>query len=158
MSIYAKTAGAAAALALMAAPAWAGPPATTPGSGSDPATTQHTATPGPHAGLPAKAKAYGRYCKTESKKRSDAPEGTKGSPFSQCVTAMAKLAGGQATSPRQACKAFSKKHADAVEGTHGSPFSQCVSAGAKLLRDQEQQAQQDSQQEGDTTTEQTASA
>ena len=90
-------------------------------------------------GLPAKARAYGRYCKQQSKKRSDAAEGTKGTPFSQCVTAMAKLANGQSSSPRAACKDMSKKRSDAVEGTKGTPFSQCVSGGAKLLREQKAQ-------------------
>jgi hypothetical protein len=40
----------------------------------------------------------------------DAAEGTKGTPFSQCVTAMAKLASGASDSPREACKDLSKKH------------------------------------------------
>lgn len=39
-------------------------------------------TPGPKAGLPAKAKAYGRYCQGESKKH---VKGEKGTPFSRCV-------------------------------------------------------------------------
>jgi hypothetical protein len=116
-----------------------GPPTTTP---PDNQGTEHKpATPGPHAGLPAKAKAYGRFCSEESKKHSDAAEGTKGTPFSQCVTAMAKLASGQSSSPRAACKELSKKRSDAAEGTKGTPFSQCVSGGAKLLR--EQRAQND---------------
>jgi hypothetical protein len=102
-------------------------------------TAHKPATPGPRAGLPAKARAYGRFCKDESKKRSDAAEGTKGTPFSQCVTAMAKLANGQSSSPRAACKALSKKHSDAAEGTKGTPFSQCVAGGAKLLREQRAQ-------------------
>jgi hypothetical protein len=125
-------------LALAVTPALAvGPP-----SGKPPANqgTEHKpATPGPKAGLPAKAKAYGRYCKAESKKRSDAVEGTKGTPFSQCVTAMAKLATGKTDSPRAACKELSKKRSDAAEGTKGTPFSQCVSGGAKLLREQKAQ-------------------
>jgi hypothetical protein len=102
-------------------------------------TAHKPATPGPRAGLPAKARAYGRFCKDESKKRSDAAEGTKGTPFSQCVTAMAKVANGQSSSPRAACKALSKKHSDAAEGTKGTPFSQCVAGGAKLLREQRAQ-------------------
>jgi hypothetical protein len=80
--------------------------------------------------------AYGRYCKTQSRKRSDAAEGTKGTPFSQCVTAMAKLANDRTDSPRAACKQLSKKRSDATEGTKGTPFSQCVAGGAKLLREQ----------------------
>ena len=78
-----------------------------------------------------KGKAYGKYCKGESKKH---VKGQKGTPFSQCVTAMAKLAHGDTKSPKTACKALSHKHA---KGAKGSPFSQCVSGGAKLLRDRE---------------------
>jgi hypothetical protein len=82
--------------------------------------------PGPKASLPAKAKAYGAYCKSESKRH---VSGQKGTPFSQCVTAMAKLTTGQTISARTACKGESKKH---VSGQKGTPFSQCVSAAAKL--------------------------
>ena len=86
--------------------------------------------PPPNAPLPAKAKAYGRYCKDQSKKH---VAGQKGTPFSQCVTAMAKLATGKTDSPKVACSAMSKKH---VAGEKGTPFSRCVAAGAKLLQDQ----------------------
>jgi hypothetical protein len=61
-----------AALALSAAPALAKPP--------------HP-TPGPKAGSHAKAKAYGKFCQGESKKH---VKGQKGTPFSQCVRAMAR--------------------------------------------------------------------
>jgi hypothetical protein len=90
-------------------------------------------TPSPSAGLPAKANAYGRYCQGQSKKRSDAAEGTKGTPFSQCVTAMAKLATDASDSSRRACKSLSRKH---TEGQKGTPFSACVKQGARLLREQ----------------------
>jgi hypothetical protein len=83
---------------------------------------------------PPKAKAYGFYCQGESKKHVD---GEKGTPFSQCVTAMAKLANGNTDNPRTACAGESKKH---VDGEKGTPFSQCVSAGAKLNHDQDQQS------------------
>jgi hypothetical protein len=99
---------------------------------SNDGTDHKPTTPGPKASLPAKAKAYGRYCKDESKKRSDALPDTKGTPFSQCVTAMAKLATGKAASPRKACKELSKTR---KEGEEGTPFSLCVSQGAKLLRE-----------------------
>jgi len=92
-------------------------------------TANAPATPGPGASLPAKAKAYGKHCQDQSKKR---VAGEKGTPFSKCVTAMAKLAKGTTKSPRTACKAESKKR---VAGQKGTPFSRCVSAGAKLLRD-----------------------
>ena len=78
--------------------------------------------------MPAKAKAYGRLCQGQSKKH---VAGTPGTPFSKCVTDMAKVANGSATNPRTACKNESKKH---VAGQHGTPFSQCVSGAAKLLK------------------------
>ena len=86
--------------------------------------------PPPTASLPAKAKAYGRYCHDQNKMH---VAGQKGTPFSQCVTAMAKLATGKTDSPKVACNAMSKKH---VAGEKGTPFSRCVAAGAKLLHDQ----------------------
>ena len=102
------------ALALCAAPAFAaGQPTDTP---PDNQGTSHVpgngkshfpeTTPGPSAGLPAKAKAYGFYCQGESKKHVD---GQKGTPFSQCVTAMAKLANGNTNSPAKACAGESKE-------------------------------------------------
>jgi hypothetical protein len=144
----------AALLALAAAPAIAaGPPSDTPNREDNPGAvhrptetppanqgTEHKpATPGPKAGLPAKAKAYGRRCQGQSKKRSDAAEGTKGTPFSQCVTAMAKLASDEIDSPRKACKDLSKKHTD---GEKGTPFSRCVVQGAKLLKEQRAKSQE----------------
>jgi hypothetical protein len=87
------------------------------------------ALPGPDAPLPAKAKAYGRYCQEQSKKH---VEGEKGTAFSQCVTAMAKLAKGKAASPKEACKELSKQH---VAGEKGTPFSRCVKGAKRLLED-----------------------
>jgi len=105
----------------MAAPAWAaGAPASTPTGSDNPGTSHHAATHGPHG------KAYGYYCKGESKKR---VEGQKGTPFSQCVRGMKKLAKNETDSPRKACKSESKKH---LKGEKGTPFSRCVSGGAKL--------------------------
>ena len=151
MKTYTKLAGTCAALALMAGPAWAaGPSDGTQTRASSPSADHRPATPGPRASLPAKAKAYGRYCKTESRKRADAEPGTKGSPFSQCVTAMAKLANGRTDNPREACKLLSKKRSDAEPGTKGTPFSQCVSGGARLLRDQEDQAAEEEEATGST--------
>ena len=89
--------------------------------------------PGPNAPLPAKAKAYGRYCQNQSKKH---VAGQKGTPFSQCVTAMAKLATGKTNSPKVACSTMSKKH---VAGQKGTPYSRCVAAGAQLKKDQKKQ-------------------
>jgi hypothetical protein len=151
MSFYAKPAAVAAAIAVMAAPAFAAePPAGTPDQDHNPGavhkpdstppsndgTERKPAPPGPKAGLPAKAKAYGRYCKDQSKKH---VEGEKRTPFSKCVTAMAKLATGKTSSPRKACKELDKTP---KEGEKGTPFSRCVSDGAKLLRDQKAQAEE----------------
>jgi hypothetical protein len=87
-------------------------------------------TPGPKAPLPAKAKAYGVYCRGFSKKH---VKGQKGTPFSQCVTAMAKVATApETTSAKTACKGFSKVH---VKGQKGTPFSQCVVAAAQVKKD-----------------------
>jgi hypothetical protein len=86
--------------------------------------------PGPKAGLPAQAKAYGRYCQGKSKKH---VKGEKGTEFSRCVRAMAKAATNEDLSPGQACKGLSKKH---VKGGKGTEFSRCVKAAAKLRSDQ----------------------
>jgi hypothetical protein len=145
MKLHAKLAILTATMALGAAPALAlGPPSgtpiptntgtshmpTTPGSQGSQGTANKPATPGPSASLPAKAKAYGKFCQGESKTH---VAGTPGTPFSKCVTDMAKLANGSSKNPRTACKDESKKH---VAGTPGTPFSQCVSGGAKLLKNQ----------------------
>jgi hypothetical protein len=87
-------------------------------------------TPGPSASMPAKAKAYGVLCQKESKKH---VAGTKGTPFSQCVNALAKVATDTSKTPAAACSTESKKH---VAGTKGTPFSRCVSAAAKLRASQ----------------------
>jgi hypothetical protein len=169
MSFYAKSGAVAAVIAVLAAPAFAAdPPAGTPDQDNNPGAvhkpdstppsndgtahkpdstppsndgTEHKpTTPGPKADPPDKAKAYGHYCQDESKKRSDAKPGTKGTPFSQCVTAMAKLATGKTASPRKACKELSKKH---KKGEKGTQFSHCVSNGTKLLREQKAQHEDD---------------
>ena len=87
-------------------------------------------TPGPKASLPEKAKAYGVYCRGFSKKH---VRGERGTAFSRCVTAMAKAAGSDDTSAREACQGLSKKH---VEGAKGTPFSRCVVAAAQAKKDQ----------------------
>ena len=143
MKFSTKTIALAAVLAMSAVPAFALPPQVPSNQGTahipDNQGTQHApdnpgppGTPGPDASASSKAKAYGTYCKAESKKH---VAGQKGTPFSLCVTAMAKLANGQTNSPSKACKAESKKH---VDGQKGTPFSKCVVAGAKLLKDQAQ--------------------
>ena len=82
------------------------------------------------AGQPSTAKAYGKFCQGESKQH---VAGTPGTPFSKCVTDMAKLANGSATNPARACSNESKKH---VAGTPGTPYSVCVSGAKKLLKAQ----------------------
>jgi hypothetical protein len=92
--------------------------------------TQGTPPVGPNASASAKAKAYGTDCQNQSKTH---VAGQTGTPFSQCVTAMAKLASGTTTSPKVACSNVSKQH---VAGQKGTPYSLCVVAGAKLLKSQ----------------------
>jgi hypothetical protein len=89
-------------------------------------------TPGPGASLPEKAKAYGVYCKAESRKH---VKGEKGTPFSRCVTAMAKAANNERMAARKACKGLSKEH---VKGEKGTAFSRCVTAAAQLRKDQQE--------------------
>jgi hypothetical protein len=102
------------------------PPTTTPPVNHG--TAHKQSTPGPSASLPTRAHAYGRLCQGQSKTH---VAGTPGTPFSKCVTDMAKLANGSTSNPRTACKDESKKH---VAGTPGTPFSKCVSGAAKLLQ------------------------
>ncbi len=101
-------------------------------AGDHPAVTQAPASetpPGPSASADAKAKAYGTRCQGQSRKH---VAGQKGTPFSRCVTAMAKVATSQ-TSPTTACRTLSKKH---VAGQKGTPYSRCVVAAAKLQKDE----------------------
>ena len=126
------------ALGALGAPAIAAPPATSPG-----AANQAAKTPGPNASAASKAKAYGKYCANQSKKH---VAGQKGTPFSQCVTAMAKAAkaaraadaaraAGTAVttpSPAKACSTLSKKK---LAGEKKSAFSKCVVAAAKVIGD-----------------------
>ena len=123
--------------ALLLTPALAvaagGPPAGEHPSGARHAHPERSHTPGPHASGKAKRKAYGTFCRSESRKH---VHGEHGTPFSQCVTALAKLATGRAKNPTTACKPLSRKH---VKGQHGTPFSQCVSGAAKLLDDEQGQ-------------------
>lgn len=102
-------------LALAAGPGHHTPP-------SNHGTANKPSTPSPRANLKAKAKAYGKYCQSQSKKHL---AGTHGTPFSKCVTDMAKLANGSTKNPRTACSDESKTH---LAGQRGTPFSRCVSA------------------------------
>ena len=126
MSASKLVAVAATTAAMVATPAWALPGHVhgNPGHGKQGTSTSTPSTPSSTA--PAKAKAFGVACDKESKKHI---AGQKGTPFSQCVTAMAKLDSGKTSSPAKACKSLSKKH---VAGQKGTPYSQCVSAAARL--------------------------
>jgi hypothetical protein len=137
MRFLSKIAVLSGALAICVAPAFANESGTTP-SGNQGTHVNNgkshfpQTTPSAGASLPAKAKAYGFFCQGESKKHVDGQQGT---PFSQCVTAMAKLANGSSDNPHAACVGESKKH---VKGQKGTPYSQCVRAAAKLQHDQNQ--------------------
>ena len=133
MKRHLKFLAAACALALAALPATALAATVSGGPHYQPAHPAHPTHPAhpehpvkPSASPGAKAKAYGRQCQAESKKH---VAGMKGTPFSQCVTAMAKLANGNTKSPAKACAAESKKH---VAGMKGTPFSVCVKAGKEM--------------------------
>lgn len=120
------------ALALTAAPAFAANPHEgSPPYGHGPTYTPGepgNPTPGPKAGLPAQAKAYGRYCNEQNASKKQV-KGEQGTEFSRCVKAMAKAANEEKTNPAKACKGLSKKH---VKGKKGTEFSRCVKAAAKL--------------------------
>jgi len=127
---------AALALACGSAALAAGRPEGTPphgkgeANGKGPTYTPSEPTPGPKNGLPAKAKAYGRYCQGESKQH---VKGEKGTAFSRCVNNMAQAAGHKSMAPGQVCKGESKKH---VKGEKGTEFSRCVK-GVNDLRKKE---------------------
>jgi len=134
MKLQTKFAVVLGALALATTPAMAlATQPAEPGSQSQGDGPNYSPTPpGPNATLPEKAKAYGVYCKDQSKKH---VAGEKGTPFSQCVTAMAKASTHENITPKQACKGMSKKH---VKGEKGTPFSRCVVAAAKLQKEAQQ--------------------
>jgi hypothetical protein len=127
------------ALALATAPAMAmASQPTNPGQGHSHSNGPHYTpgtpapeTPGPGAPPSEKAKAYGVHCQDQNKKH---VAGEKGTPFSQCVTAMAKAANNEKLTPSKACKGMSREH---VKGEKGTPFSRCVSAAAKLKKAQQ---------------------
>jgi hypothetical protein len=80
-------------------------------------------TPGPKASTKAKAKAYGKRCKHQSRK--SAPGGSN---FNRCTTAMAKIAKGKA-GPKRACRTLS-----GTAARKRSPYGRCVVAGKKFQR------------------------
>jgi len=106
------------ALALVGGPAALAAPNYHPGK------PEYTPAPAPHA------KAFGFYCKGQSKKH---VKGEKGTAFSRCVKALAKAAHNPTMLPGRACKGLSKDH---VKGQKGTEFSRCVNAVAHLRRDE----------------------
>lgn len=77
-----------------------------------------------------KGKAYGYYCRGQSKKH---VKGEKGTAFSRCVKALAQADKNENLHPKKACKALSKKH---VKGQKGTPFSNCVKAVNQQRQDE----------------------
>jgi hypothetical protein len=77
-----------------------------------------------------KGKAYGFYCKGQSKKH---VKGEKGTDFSRCVKAMAQADHNENVNAKKACKTLSKKH---VKGEKGTPFSRCVKGVNQMRREQ----------------------
>jgi hypothetical protein len=77
-----------------------------------------------------KGKAYGYYCRGQSKKH---VKGEKGTAFSRCVKAMARADDNENLNPKQACKGLSKKH---VKGEKGTAFSRCVKGVAQMRKEQ----------------------
>jgi hypothetical protein len=129
MKLFTKIALITGALALTVGPAALAsgqPEGVPPNHPTGPEYTPGEPTPGPKAGLPEKAKAYGRYCKGESKQH---VAGKPGTDFSRCVTNMAQAANHPNIGPGRVCKGESRKH---VKGEKGTEFSRCVTALAKL--------------------------
>ncbi len=74
------------------------------------------------------ARAYGKHCQGQSKKRAAGAERT---PFARCVTAMSRLARARTRSARAACAGLSHRRAAAARR---SPHGACVAAGRRLTR------------------------
>jgi hypothetical protein len=85
-------------------------------------------------------KAYGYYCRDESKQQSSDESGQGGSDFSRCVRALAQAGKDDSTNGREACNDLSKRH---VEGEQGTAFSRCVRDVAQMRQDEQQGGQQD---------------
>jgi hypothetical protein len=105
------------AMLMVPAAALAGGPAYAPEKPHPPHPTKPL--PGPKASMPEKAAAYGVKCRKEKRTH---VKGMKGTPFSQCVNAMARAANGKPA--KVACKKMLKKHV--VKGEKGTPFSRCI--------------------------------
>jgi hypothetical protein len=96
------------------------------GNGKSQSAPGHNKTSGSTTTPSSNTRAYGRYCRAESKKH---VAGQKGTPFSNCVKDMAQVAKSAKTNPHTVCANESKKH---VAGQKGTPYSDCVTAAAKL--------------------------
>lgn len=96
----------------------------------------HPGGPEYHPSPPPHGKAYGFYCRGQSKKH---VKGEQGTAFSLCVKAMAKADHNPKMSPGQACKGLSKEH---VKGQKGTEFSRCVQGVAHMRRDQRHEEHQ----------------
>jgi hypothetical protein len=77
-----------------------------------------------------KGKAYGYYCRGQSKKH---VKGEKGTAFSRCVRAMAQADKNDDLNAKRACRTLSKKH---VKGVKGTPFTECVHGVNQLRREE----------------------
>jgi hypothetical protein len=119
-----KITAAAASLALALTPAAALAQGSSGTHGNSQNAPGHTKTGTP----PSNAKAYGKYCQSESKQH---VAGQPGTPFSTCVKDMAQLAKNSKANPHAVCANESKTH---VAGQPGTPYSNCVTAAAKLRR------------------------
>ncbi|HEX6205753.1 MAG TPA: hypothetical protein VFZ29_08105 [Solirubrobacterales bacterium] len=75
-------------------------------------------------------KAYGYHCRGVSKKH---VKGEKGTPFSQCVKALARADKNPDLTGKKACKGLSKRH---VKGQKGTPFSTCVKGVAQMRKEE----------------------
>jgi hypothetical protein len=122
-----KITAAAASLALALAPAAAFAQGSSGTRGNSSNAPGHTKT-GSSSTPPSNAKAYGKYCQSESKQH---VAGQPGTPFSTCVKDMAQLAKSSKANPHVVCMNETKKH---VAGQAGTPYSNCVAAAAKLRR------------------------
>src|SRR3954447_3199960 len=74
----------------------------------------------------------GQYCKGMSKKHIP---GQKGTPFSQCVTAMAKINKHQSLAPSQACASLKTFKGKKNKAKATKAFKSCIQAGKKLKLD-----------------------
>ncbi len=77
-----------------------------------------------------KGKAYGYYCRGQSRKH---VKGEKGTAFSRCVKAMAQADKNENLNARKACKSLSRKH---VKGVKGTPFTKCVHGVNQMRREE----------------------